>query len=120
MAAKPNAIPPEKLALYEQAVGALEDVERKGKNSPYTSVNGHMFSYLSKDGIMGLRLPKVAREQFLSEHSTQLFEQYGAVMKEYVTVPDQLLVDTAALTPYFQMSYNYVSGLKPKPTKRKK
>lgn len=120
MAVKPNAIPSEKLALYEQAVATLENVERKGKNSPYTSVNGHMFSYLSRDGVMGLRLPKVAREQFLTEHSTQLFEQYGAVMKEYVTVPDRLLADTAALATYFQVSYDYVSGLKPKPTKRKK
>lgn len=120
MSETPPVVPADKLALYERAVESLPGVERKGKTSPYTSVNGHMFSYLSKDGVLGLRLPKAEREQFLSEYDTKLFEQYGAVMKEYVAVPDRLLTDTAALAPYLQVSYDYVGGLKPKPTKRKK
>lgn len=118
MAASP-VIPADKLARYERAIAAIDGVERKGKTSPYTSVNGHMFSYLSKDGVLGLRLPSFEREQFAVQHDTGPFEQYGAVMKEYVAVPDWLLQDTATLVPYFQSSYDYVSGLKPKPTKRK-
>jgi len=41
-------------------------------------------------------------------------------MKEYVTVPDSLLKDTKTLQQYFQLSYEYVKSLKPKPTKKTK
>jgi hypothetical protein len=50
--AKPSAAtaPSDKLALYEKLVATNPDVERKGATVPYTSVNGHMSSYLSKEG----------------------------------------------------------------------
>jgi len=41
------------------------------------------------------------------------------VKKEYVTVPDGLLADTVQLQPYFDLSYQYVSSLKPKLSKSK-
>jgi hypothetical protein len=48
--AKPaaKALPSDKLALYEKLVATNPNVERKGDSVPYTSLNGHMFSYLSK------------------------------------------------------------------------
>src|SRR5262249_23749955 len=85
---------------------------------PYTSVNGHMFSLLTKEGTLALRLPSDDRERFLTTYKTKLSEQYGAVLKEYVDVPESLLKNTAKLRKYFDVSYAYVSGLKPKPTKR--
>ena len=112
--------PAEKLALYDRLLDGRPDIERKGKNLMYTSLNGHMFTYLDPDGVMGLRLPKAEREAFLTEHATVLFEQYGAVMKEYVTVPDALLQDTDALRAYLDISYAYIQSLKPKATTRKK
>ena len=46
---KPTAaVPPDRLELYERLVATLPGIERKGATMPYTSVNGHMFSYLSK------------------------------------------------------------------------
>ncbi|MEM7372091.1 MAG: hypothetical protein AAF587_25970 [Bacteroidota bacterium] len=117
---KPSPIPADKLAAYDRLIEAHPDIERKGKNSPYTSLNGHMFSYLSKEGIMGLRLGKEEREAFLIEFDTSLYEQHGAVMKEYVSIPDHLLEDTEALMPYLEKSLLYIQSLKPKPTKRKK
>jgi hypothetical protein len=42
------------------------------------------------------------------------------VMKEYAVVPDALLPKTAELRKYFEISYKYVSSLKPKPTTKKK
>lgn len=119
MAKAKTEIPADKLALYEALVATHPDIARKGATSPYTSVNGHMFSYLGPDGTLGLRLPKDARETFQATYDTPPFVQYGSVMKEYVTVPADLLADTAALTPLFAASYDYVSGLKPKPTKKK-
>jgi hypothetical protein len=112
-------IPAERLAMYERAVATLPGVERKGATVPYTSVNGHMFSYLGPDGRLALRLPAGERQAFIDRFSTRLHEAYGIVQKEYVTVPDELLGDTPALAPYFASSYAYVSGLKPKPTTRK-
>lgn len=113
-------IPTEKLSAYNHLVEQFPDVDRKGKNNPYTSVNGHMFSFLDKEGSMGLRLSREDREAFIQEHNSRLQEQYGRVMKEYVVIPDDMLMDTETLAGYFQISYDYVSSLKPKPTKRKK
>jgi hypothetical protein len=108
------------LALYEKLVAANPSVERKGATMPYTSQNGHMFSFLAKDGSVALRLPTGEREAFLAKYDSVLSVQYGAVMKEYVVVPASLLARTQELGAYFDISFRYVSSLKPKPTKRKK
>jgi hypothetical protein len=78
-----------------------------------------MFSHLSKTGSMGLRLPKDERKSFLEQYNTILYESYGAIMKEYVTVPDDLLENTEELKGYLDISYEYIKTLKPKPTKKK-
>jgi TfoX/Sxy family transcriptional regulator of competence genes len=117
---KKNNIPADKLELYEKLVKTNPRVERKGAANPYTSLNGHMFTYLNASGSLALRLPESEREKFMKKYKTTLFEAYGAVMKEYVTVPDSLLKDTKTLQQYFQLSYEYVKSLKPKPTKKTK
>jgi hypothetical protein len=77
-----------------------------------------MFSYISAAGSMALKLPKAEREMFLEKYDTKLFEAYGIVQKEFVTVPDTLLARTDELKPYLDISYEYVKTLKPKPTKK--
>jgi TfoX/Sxy family transcriptional regulator of competence genes len=42
------------------------------------------------------------------------------VLKEYVTVPDDLLKKTKELKRWFEESYAYAQTLKPKATKKKK
>ena len=44
---------------------------------------------------------------------------YGALMKEYVEIPDALLAKTAELKKYFAASYAFVASLKPKATTKK-
>jgi TfoX/Sxy family transcriptional regulator of competence genes len=119
-AKKANNIPVEKLELYEKLVATNPKVARKGAANPYTSLNGHMFTYLNPSGSLALRLPTDEREAFLKKYKTTLFEAYGAVMKEYVTVPDKLLRNTKELQKYFELSYRYIETLKPKPTAKKK
>jgi hypothetical protein len=68
---------------------------------------------------MALRLSTGEREKFLAKYKTRLFEAYGIVQKEYVTVPDALLAETNELKPYLKMSYEYARSLKPKPAKKK-
>ena len=118
MNAASKSPPSDKIELYDRLIDIHPDIERKGKTMPYTSLNGHMFSFLSKDGHMGLRLPADEREKFLRDYDTELMEQYGSIMKEYVKVPDELLSDTDKLLEYLQISFEYVSTLKPKPTKK--
>jgi hypothetical protein len=110
----------QKLELYEKLVATRPGVERKGATVPYTSLNGHMFSYLSKEGKLALRLPAEDREAFLKKHKARLCEAYGVVQVEYVEVPDALLHRTQELGKFFDISYKYVESLKPKPTAKKK
>jgi len=110
----------DRVALYEKLVATIPSVQLKGATMPYTSVNGNMFSYLSKDGKLALRLPPEPREAFVKKYKTKLFEAYGIVQKEYVEVPDALLRKTSELTKFFKLSLEYASSLKPKPTTKKK
>ena len=110
----------QKLELYEKLVATNPGVERKGDTVPYTSLNGHMFSYLGKSGELALRLPEPEREAFLKKYKTTLCKLYGVVQKEYVMVPDALLGKTAELKKYFDLSFDYVGSLRPKPTVKKK
>ena len=102
------------LELYEKVVATLPEVKRKGKTMPYTSHNGHMFSLLTKEGKLALRLPDDDREAFVKKYGTEPVVQYGAVMKEYVEIPQELLQDTDELKHYFELSYQYIGTLKPK------
>jgi hypothetical protein len=107
------------LDLYDRLIATQPDVQRKGATMPYTSHNGHMFSFLTPDGHLALRLPSSERDAFMASYRTGICEQYGKVMKEYVEVPDSLLRDVDELEPHFEISYRYVDSLKPKPTTRR-
>ena len=109
-----------KLAIYEKLVASNPSIERKGDTMPYTSLNGNMFSLLGKDGSLGFRLSKEDREEFLDKYKSGLMEQYGAVMKEYVLIPDKLLNSPKELKKYFEPSYAYAKTLKPKPASKTK
>jgi hypothetical protein len=72
----------DKQALYDKLLAINPKIERKGAANPYTSLNGHMFTYLNPSGTLALRLPEKEREEFLKKYKTTLFEAYGAVMKD--------------------------------------
>jgi hypothetical protein len=110
----------EKIGLYDKLVAAHANAIRKGAMIPYTSLNGHMYSYFSKDGFLALRLPADVREKFLAKYRTTLATAYGLIQKEYVVVPDSLLRKTKELKFYFDLSYEYAGSLKPKTSKSKK
>ncbi len=118
-AKKTSSAPPEAIAAYDKLVGSDPDIERKGATMPYTSVNGNMFSLLTPKGAMILRLSEKDREAFNKKYKMGVVIQYGAVMKEYVEVPDALLKKTAELRKIFDKSYEYAQSLKPKATKKK-
>jgi hypothetical protein len=116
----PATVASDELHLYEKLVATNPSVKRKGATVPYTWLNGHMFSYMSKEGKLALRLPPDQREVFLKTYNAKLCEAYGVVQPEYVEVPASLLSSTRELKKFFDASYSYVASLKPKRTARKK
>lgn len=104
----------EKLKLYDELVDKCPRFERKGKTSPYTSANGHMFSSLNKDGELGMRFSKEVQEKYMKDLNTTYFKSYGATMRGYILIPDELLNDLDTLANYLNESYDYVMSLEPK------
>jgi TfoX/Sxy family transcriptional regulator of competence genes len=118
--AKKSSIPADKSELYDKLIATHPKIERKGASMGYTSLNGHMFTLLGPSGKLAIRLPEAEREKFLRRHNTTLYEAYGAVMKEYVEVPEALFKHTKELQKYLAISYDYIATLKPKPTRKKR
>ena len=113
--------PEEALEQYKAVVEASSgDAAVKGAKSAYTSRNGHMFSFLDAEGSMALRLPEELGEEFQSTYDSGPVVQYGSVMRGYVSVPAELLVNTNELTAWFDKAYEWIGTLPPKPTTRKK
>jgi TfoX/Sxy family transcriptional regulator of competence genes len=108
-----------KVELYEKLIATISGLERKGDVNPYTAINGNMFTLLHQSERLAIRLPEDKRQEFLKKHKTKLFEAYGAVMKEYVAVPDALLNDTKELKKYLEFSHEYAKTLKQKPSRKK-
>ena len=102
--------------LYERLIASTPGVDRKGASLPYTSRNGHMFSFLDAIGSMALRLPPEARDEFLARYASTLAEQHGHTMREYVVVPPSLLDRTDELRAWLMRSHEWIGTLKPKPT----
>jgi TfoX/Sxy family transcriptional regulator of competence genes len=119
MPAKKKSAPSEQELLYDRLITTNPEIERKGDANPYTAVNGNMFTLLHQSRL-AIRLPQDEREKFLKKYKTKLFEAYGAVMQEYVAVPDAMIENTKELKKYLDLSYEYAKRLKPKPTKKKR
>lgn len=119
MAAKYTG-PTDALEKYEALVARFETVKRKGAANPYTSLNGHMFSFLDRGGTVALRFSDQDRAEFTEQYESGPSIQYGKTMQGYATVPGELLDNTDELATWFQRSYDYIATLKPKPTTRKK
>ena len=104
--------PAAKLEQYIEVVErSANDVEVKGAKNPYTSRNGHMFSFLDKDGTMALRLSEEHTEEFRSQYESGDVTQYGATMRGYSSVPDDLLADTDELAAWFDKSWEWIGKL---------
>ncbi len=107
--------PEDALERYTAIVeSASADAEVKGAKNPYTSRNGHMFSFLTPDGMMALRLSDELAEDFAVEYETGPVMQYGSVMRGYVSVPGDLLGDPSSLVPWFDRAWDWIGSLPPK------
>ena len=111
--------PPEALDAYRSVVaGSQSGTEVKGAKNPYTSRNGHMFSFLDQAGTMALRLSSEMTDEFRATYESGDVMQYGATMRGYSSVPAELLADTDTLSAWFDRSWEWIGTLPPKATKK--
>jgi hypothetical protein len=111
--------PTKAFELYAALVsGSGTGCQVKGARNPYTSRNGHMFSFLDPEGGLALRLSDELGDEFRAAYDSGPVISYGGVMRGYVAVPDDLLRDTASLEKWFTASFEWIGTLKPKPTKK--
>ena len=115
----PSPPPADKIALYKALIYTHPEIEMKGKNLLYTSIGGHMYSMMTAEGELGMRLSAEEQEAFRAKYGTGEFRNYGARIHDYVAVPDSLLEKTKELAGYLAKSYEYTKSLPPKPTKKK-
>ena len=108
----------QKLEFYDKLIDTNPNIKKKGKTMPYTSVNGHMFSQLNKDGEIGIRLSTEQCKQFMKKYNTTKFKSYGAVMRGYVLIPEHLFENIELLANCLNDSYEYVKSLESKDTKK--
>lgn len=100
--------------LYKKLADANPNFELKGKTMPYTSANGYMFSQLNKDGQLGIRLSKADIMEFDKNFGAKPFLSYGAIMREYILIPEALLSNLDVLASCLQKGFEYVMSLPPK------
>ena len=104
----------EVLEHFKAVIDLHPAIQLKGKTMPYTSANGYMFSLLNKAGEIGIRFSKEVQEKYMKELSTTYYKSYGATMKGYILIPDEMLIDLDNLANYLNESYDYVMTLEPK------
>ncbi len=108
--------PPEALQRYRAVVESSGNGEVKGAKNPYTSRNGHMFSFLDADGQVALRLSTDLETEFRTQYASGPVMQYGRTMRGYSSVPTELLADTETLRDWYDRSWAWIGTLEPKPT----
>ena len=104
----------EKLKIYDDLVSKCSRFERKGKTVPYTSANGHMFSLFNKDGEIGIRFSREIQEKYMEKYDTTIYKSYNSVMRGYILITKEMLVDLNNVAKLLDESYDYVMSLKPK------
>jgi len=86
---------------------------RKMFGYPAAFANGHMFTGLFADQWM-IRLPDDARDELAAIGGRPFEPMPGRPMREYVSLPDALTVDPAALAPWLERALAGVLAIPPK------
>lgn len=102
------------LKIYDHLVKQCSKFERKGKTMPYTSANGYMFSLLNKEGELGIRFSKEVQKDYIEKYNTTFYKSYGAVMRGYILISDEMLQDEANIITLLNESFAYVMTLEAK------
>lgn len=106
-------------AKYTEYIQKWGKVERKGKNNPYTSHNGHMFSFIDKkEKYMAVRLDKQQQEAYFEATGTSYVIQYNSKMNGYICLTDEIFNDFNQVKDWLDKSFEFVCSLPPKASKK--
>jgi hypothetical protein len=108
---KQTEIPKDKIERYDTLLKRFPNVVRKGKNTPFALYNMQLFSFLTKDGVLALRLCPKNIAQFIQKHNGRPMLKLGRVMKGFVEVPETLWQNMDILYKYFQLSIAHTESL---------
>ena len=113
--------PPYMVELFDSILPLDGRVERRKMfGSPCGFVNGNMFCGLFERSMF-LRLSEADRGEAVDQLGAAPFEPMkGRPMREYVTLPDDLLEDEAQLDDWMGRALAYAGGLPPKEKKPRK
>lgn len=106
--------------VYDHLINQTDEVDLKGKTMHYTSMNGNMYSFVSKEGEMGFRLSKEDKDFYIEKEGATVMIQHNCVMNGYIHVSENMLLNPDKLKEIFTKSIAFAKTLKPKPTKKKK
>lgn len=107
------------LDCYKRAVAQHEDIKIKGAKTSYTAINGNMFSFIDDQARICLRFSESRKMELNIAYGSSDVLQYGAVMRGYVALSDDVIVDDTAFGKLFSESLEFAKTLKPKATKRR-
>lgn len=99
---------------YGELLEKCERFELKGKNMLYTSANGYMFSTMNKAGQVGIRFSETIKKKYIEEYKTAAFTSYGATMRGYILITDEMWKNEQNLIELLNESFDYVHTLKAK------
>jgi len=110
--------PPYMVELFDSILPLDAGVERRQMfGSPCGFVNGNMFCGLFERSMF-FRLSEADRTEAIDSLGAALFEPAkGRPMREYVTLPDDMLEDESQLGEWMGRSLAYAGGLPPKEKK---
>jgi hypothetical protein len=108
------------LEHYKCAVAIHDGIEIKGAKSFYTAINGNMFSFIDDEARLCLRFSEARKKELNALHASSDVIQYGAVMRGYVALPDDVAGNKNMLDSLFTESLEFAKCLKPKPTRKKR
>ena len=113
--------PSKKLSIFfEEIVPDLPGVEKKKMfGHPAAFINNNMFMGLNGER-MTIKLSNNDRDDFLKIDGAEIFEcTPGKVWKQYVEIPKWMYDDIPTLKKWIERSFEYVSGLPPKESRKK-
>ena len=106
--------PPELIALFDTVLPGPPVERRQMFGYPSAFVNGNLFMGLFEN-MLALRLPPFERDALLRTPGAAPFAPMpGRPMREYVTMPQTLLIDGPALRGWVDKALEYARSLPPK------
>ena len=103
----------EKLNIYDEIIRNAKVLTEKVKKCFTPRERVYVFS-IKKMGKIGIWWPTNEAQKLKEKYNTTGFKSYGALMKDYVLIPEELLKNTELMISYFSRSFKYVKSHEPK------